>query len=684
MATISDLNKVPYSGNYQVDALLQPVVANWNYLLPNRTTLNYTFDSSPGSVIDQNTSEVLTAFNSAQRSAVASILGNVGALTGISFAETASGTSADLHFGAINIPEATQSGQTRTQSNYSYSSDEVLTSYTAEAFVYLDNVEFAGSNASPTAGTSGYETLLHEIGHALGLPHPFEGPRPLPVAEDNTNNTVMSYTHAGDFKSGFQAYDLLALTWIYGKDGLGGNYGYNSSQGPSLAPSTDPFHALDYIASYDDLMNWLGTNESAGLDHYTYHGYHEGRSTTFNGAEYIASYPDLMNWLGADTDKGAAHYITNGRFEGRTISFNGLEYIASYDDLMKALGADPYAGAKHYIRSGRGEGRVVSFDSLDYIASYPDLINWLGTDRDKGAAHYITNGHSEGRTITFDGLNYIASYPDLINWLGADTDKGAAHYITNGHSEGRTITFDAAQYLANYDDLKAWLGFDLEAATRHFIDHGRSEGRSASPLLITGTGSKDSLVGGTNNETLSGLAGDDTLNGGSGTDTATYATAPGPVTVNLATGLATGAAGVDTLVSIESVTGSAFNDSLTGNSGDNTLDGGPGSDNLFGGAGRDLFVFRSANGIDVIDFHSGEDRILLDHRVFPALGAPGALLAAAFKSTSLGSIDGDDRVIYDSSSRELSYDADGSGPLAAVHFADVTGLALGANDLFVV
>ena len=51
---------------------------------------------------------------------------------------------------------------------------------------------------------------------------------------------------------------------------------------------------------------------------------------------------------------------------------------------------------------------------------------------------------------------------------------------------------------------------------------------------------------------------------------------------------------------------------------------------------------------------------------------------------SLGSIDGDDRVIYDSSSRELSYDADGSGPLAAVHFADVTGLVLGANDLFVV
>ena len=157
----------------------------------------------------------------------------------------------------------------------------------------------------------------------------------------------------------------------------------------SAPPTIHPFHALDYVASYEDLMNALGTNDSAGFDHYIYNGRNEGRSTTFNGAEYIASYPDLINAFGADADKGTAHYITTGHVEGRTLTFGRLDYIASYGDLIKAFGADPYAGAEHYIRSGRGEGRVVSFNSLDYIASYDDLMNAFGNNGSAGATHYI-------------------------------------------------------------------------------------------------------------------------------------------------------------------------------------------------------------------------------------------------------------------------------------------------------
>ena len=49
----------------------------------------------------------------------------------------------------------------------------------------------------------------------------------------------------------------------------------------------------------------------------------------------------------------------------------------------------------------------------------------------------------------------------------------------------------------------------------------------------------------------------------------------------------TGGAGIDTLVSIENLTGSAFNDGLGGDDGDNVLRGLAGDDALYGGAGND-------------------------------------------------------------------------------------------------
>ena len=43
MATTSDVTTIKYSGDLRVDSLLYDTV-DWNYLLPYRTTLYYTFD----------------------------------------------------------------------------------------------------------------------------------------------------------------------------------------------------------------------------------------------------------------------------------------------------------------------------------------------------------------------------------------------------------------------------------------------------------------------------------------------------------------------------------------------------------------------------------------------------------------------------------------------------------------
>lgn len=243
MTTLADLEKyvlvAPKSDIPTVNALLDS--GSWIFLTPSPgNTLYYSFSISEGTNAAAST---MTAFNDSQQSAARQILAHAAGVTGIQFVETANGTNADIHFAAKNISGATTAGICERESDYSYSGNTVST-YNQDAYVFLDNVEFLSENQSPTAGSGGYETLLHEVGHALGLKHPFETDSEtsgtLDATLDNTNNTVMSYTQAGDYKTTFQAYDLAALDYLYGGDGLGGtNYATATTTPTTTDTATD-------------------------------------------------------------------------------------------------------------------------------------------------------------------------------------------------------------------------------------------------------------------------------------------------------------------------------------------------------------------------------------------------------------------------------------------------------------
>jgi Ca2+-binding RTX toxin-like protein len=120
--------------------------------------------------------------------------------------------------------------------------------------------------------------------------------------------------------------------------------------------------------------------------------------------------------------------------------------------------------------------------------------------------------------------------------------------------------------------------------------------------------------------------------------------------------------------------GGAARDVLVGGAGNDRLAGGLGRDMLVGGRGEDVFVFDTRPGpgnVDrVLDFKVADDTILMENAVFRGLTA-GPLKAGAFWIGARAH-DGDDRLVYDMSTGQLFYDADGTGSQAQVQIAQLT------------
>ena len=245
-------------------------------------------------------------------------------------------------------------------------------------------------------------------------------------------------------------------------------------------------------------------------------------------------------------------------------------------------------------------------------------------------------------------------------------------------------------------------GNDLVAATTSYALNAGAEVETLSTtnagniaaISLTGNEFAQTLIGNAGDNYLDGGAGADTLQGLGGNDTyivdnagdqVLEAVGGGNDLVAALTSYALNAgAEVETLSTINAgsnaainLTGNEFGQTIIGNAGANVLDGGLGADTLQGLGGADTFAFTTALGggnVDAItDFVHGTDKIALDDAIFGAgIGTPGAFNANAFViGTAAG--DADDRIIYDSATGQLFYDADGNGAGAAVLFATLQG-----------
>ena len=259
---------------------------------------------------------------------------------------------------------------------------------------------------------------------------------------------------------------------------------------------------------------------------------------------------------------------------------------------------------------------------------------------------------------------------------------------------------------------KYTLGLNLENLT--FIDSGAHTG--------VGSAAANRIIGGGGDDRLDGRGGTDRLEGGAGNDTYVVNVigdrvieAPGAGTDTLIASVSfTLAANVEKLTlsgtSAINGTGNANDNTITGNGADNILRGfggidkligGGGNDTLYGGIGRDLltggsggdaFVFDTAFDATktfdkVTDFVSGLDKLVFDKTVFSAFVATGSMGMEAFYSGAgvTKAHDSTDRIVYNTTSGMLWYDADGNGSGKAVQVAVLdTHPELAFGDILIV
>ena len=414
---------------------------------------------------------------------------------------------------------------------------------------------------------------------------------------------------------------------------------------------------------------------------------------------------------------------------------NGLSGYGGDDTLTGGAGADSLTGDSGFdhppvdpgndrLFGGGGNDVINGEEADDWIdggSGNDQLLGGEGADRfaftvEPGApnADTLNDFVSADDQITLEGFVHAnlgpsgpftagdARFAADSTGIARDSDDRVVYNTSTGE-----LWYDADGNGAAARQLIALLnGAPTLAAT----DIEVLRGSSAGGQTINGSSGNDTLIGTSGNDTIYGLDGNDlflagstggvdVLDGGACFDSIEFKErATGALVVDYGAGTISG--GIS-FTNIERVVTGNFSDSLSGNASAQTLTGQGGADTLWGagaidtlwgGGGADSFVFRemgTANADLIRDWASGLDKVALDDSVFSAIGATGnfaagdARFAAGAGFASGG--DASDRVLFDTSTGRLYYDADGSESAAAQLVATLqSGATVVATDIVVI
>ena len=435
-------------------------------------TITYSFMASAPDYGGLQAGQTFVPADAAYQLAVRTALKQLQAYIGLHFVEVLeqAGAYGQMRFGA--------SQQSETK-GYTWIPGSVSDERAGDVWMDLESLQ----RLAP--GQEGWQALLHEIGHALGLSHPrtdadgTEGP----VLLDKWNNnsqTVMSskQLEAGMWQSWYGSLDLQALQALYGRPAV------------TLTSSNDVYRLSDtdgrvlrtlVDASGDDLIDLSDLSLGAYVDLVPGHASSAGLNETGVAAwsnlvlsqdswiERVYDSPGDDVIIGNDRDNRFHWQYGNDVYEGAagqdTVVVNAPR--AAYD-----VAISPYSGKFQLTHLAGNRGNVV-LDSIESIV-FADAVVTLNTDGTTSTSDQLSAAqklmldrtapeirqvsplNSQGRLPAGQTLNLSLSEdtvqlgPGEIRLIDLATDNVTAFSVSKGNLQlhGTTLTLGDASTLA--------------------------------------------------------------------------------------------------------------------------------------------------------------------------------------------------------------------------------------------
>jgi len=578
------------TGNKSVDALLAD--DHWTGRWDERgmpVKLTYSFiDTGSFFARDYSPSnEYLNGFtlSNTQQSAVISALSGWSAVANVQFSlvpESAANVG-DLRFGGYM-------GMDSKYAAWAYFPDETP----AGGDVWIGP---STDDPNPVKGSFDYLTFVHEIGHALGLKHPFDTTPDnkllLDPSLDDVRFTVMSYNDSYSYQPTTpMLLDILAIQSLYGANTQwqAGNNVY------SWAPTKSVFETIwdgggsDTIDASNQLSG-VSINLNPGQFSTIGKAFLAPDGSLFNSGLAIAYGTNIENAFGSNF---------NDTLIGNALD-NSLVGLEGADTMDGGAGNDTYFVdnvGDVVIERGTSPTEIDSvMSTIDYtLGANVENLTLLGTDNLNGTGNSLNNR-----------INGNAGNNILDGGIGADFMAGGTGNDTYIVDNVNDIVSETSTLIGEIDTVNSSVNYALGANLENLTLTGTRD------TYAIGNALNNVLIGNDGNNTLNGGAGSDTMSGGKGNDT--YAVdSVGDIIIEAAN------EGYDTVVSyIDYTLGANIEEgqlignaiSLTGNELDNVLIGNALANKLFGGAGND--VINGGAGGDRMVGGLGDDTYIVDN-----------------------------------------------------------------------